>query len=87
MAERLDEKAAAIAGAITTGVLHFVMGIFFFGMAGSGTGMYNMMMYLPANPVQVGFTQILYGTIASLIIGAIIGLVVAVSYNWALKKS
>ena len=86
MAEKLDEKAAAIAGAVTTAVLHFLMGIFFFGMMGTGTGIYNMMMYLPANPVQVGFTQILYGTIASLVIGAIIGLLVAVSYNWALKK-
>ena len=87
MAERLDEKAAAIAGAVTTAVLHLLMGVLFMGMPGYGTGMYNTMMYLPANPVQVGFTQILYGTIASLIIGAIIGLLVAVSYNWALKKS
>jgi len=86
LTEKLNEKAAAIAGAITTGVLHFLMGIFFFGIGGSGTGMYNMMMYLPTNPIQIGFTQFIYGTIVALIIGAIIGLVVAVSYNWALKK-
>jgi len=87
MAEKLDEKAAAIAGAVTTAVLHLLMGVFFIGMPGYGTGMYNMMMYASAGGINVGTTQLLFGTIASLIIGAIIGLVVAVSYNWALKKS
>ena len=87
MAEKLDEKAAAIAGAVTAAVMHLLMGVFFVGMGGTAIGMYNMMMYMNGINYNAGTSQLVFGTIAALIAGAIVGLVIAVSYNWALKKS
>ncbi len=86
--EKLDVKAATISGAVASGVLHALAGLLFLGAPQMYMGMWRMMMY---NTVQYGagefvlsnwITTIITGTI----IGAVIGYLVAVSYNWAMKK-
>ncbi len=86
--DKLDVKAAAISGAVASGVLHALSGILFLGAPQMYTGMWQMMMY---NTVQYGMgsfgaTNWLGSIVTGAIIGAVIGYLVAVSYNWATKK-
>lgn len=85
--EKLEVKAATVSGAVASGVLHALFGIGYLGAPGMMAGAYSMMMY---NSVQFGMgafsaTTWIVNIIAGAIIGAIIGYLVAVSYNWASK--
>lgn len=86
--EKLNEKAAAIAGALTGAVLHALGGLFLWGMPGVGMGAMRAMMYyqFPENAFAFSFTSFIGGILGGLIIGAIVGYLIAVFYNWGLKK-
>lgn len=86
--EKLSEKAAAIAGALTGGVLHLLAGLWLWGSPGSMTGMMRSMMFyqFPESMLAFSFNAWLLGIIGGLIIGAIVGYLIAVFYNWGLKK-
>ncbi|MDO8537600.1 MAG: DUF5676 family membrane protein [archaeon] len=84
----LNVKAAAIAGAVTGAVLHLLAGIVFAASPGMMSGMYSMMMY---NSLQYGMgafsiTSLIGSIVLGAIVGAIVGWLIAVSYNWGLKK-
>ena len=86
--EKLNEKAAAISGAITGAVLHLLFGLLLWGTPGMMMGAYNMMYYgmMPfANPA-FGWGSLLGSIVLGAIVGAIVGYIIAASYNWGLKK-
>lgn len=86
--EKLSEKAAMISGAATGGVLHVLFGLAFWASPGMVTGMHRMMWY---NSMQYGagefsFYGLLGSIVLGIIVGGIIGYVIAASYNWGLGK-
>ena len=86
--EALSVKAAAIAGAVTGGVIHVLAGLIYAASPSMMMGMYSMMMY---NSMQYGMglfsiTNFVGNIFVGAIVGAIIGWLIAVSYNWGLKK-
>lgn len=86
--EKLSEKAAAIAGAVTGGVLHLLFGLLVWGTPGTMMGAYGMMYYGMmqfANPT-FGWAGLIGSIILGAIVGAIVGYIIAASYNWGLKK-
>lgn len=86
--DKLNEKAAAISGAVTGAVMHLIFGLFIVGMPGGMMGAYGSMYYgmmqlgSPIFSVGAWIVSIILGLIA----GAFIGWLIAVSYNWGLKK-
>jgi hypothetical protein len=88
MADKLNERAAAISGAVTGGVLHAVFGVLVLGMPGGMMGAYGSMYYGMMNissPV-FGFGSWITGTLLGGVVGAFVGWLIAASYNWGLKK-
>lgn len=86
--EKLSEKAAAISGAVTGGILHVLFGLLVWGTPGSMMGAYNMMYYgmMPFSNPGFSFTGLIGSIVLGIIVGAIVGYVIAASYNWGLKK-
>lgn len=86
--EKLNEKAAAIAGAMTGGLMHALGGLFLWGMPMQSMGLMRSMMYyaFPENAFAFSFSNFLFGIAGGLIIGAIVGYLIAVFYNWGLGK-
>ena len=85
--EKLNVKAAVIAGAIASGALHALFGLAYLGSPVMMGGFYNMMMY---NSVQFGMgyfsiTSWISNVILGGVFGAVVGYLIAVSYNWATK--
>lgn len=85
---KLSEKAAAIAGAVTGGVLHLIFGMFVLGAPGGMMGAYGNMYY---GMMQLGNPTFAFGRwiasiILGLIVGGFIGWLIAAAYNWGLKK-
>ncbi len=85
--EKLSVKAATVSGAVASGVLHALFGLAYLGAPGMMRDTYSMMMY---NSVQYGIgafsaTSWIGNIIAGAIFGAVLGYLVAVSYNWAAK--
>ncbi len=86
--DKLNEKAAAISGAITGAVLHVLFGLFIWTTPGMMTGAYGNMYYGMmrfSNPT-FEFGGWIVSIILGLIVGAFVGWLIAVSYNWGLKK-
>jgi len=87
--EKLNEKAAAVAGAITGAVLHGIFGLLVLGTPGGMMGAYGNMYYgmmqfnAPAFAAGAWATSIVLGLIA----GGFVGWLIAVSYNWGLKSA
>ena len=86
--EKLSERAAAISGALTGGALHLVFGLLLWGMPGGMMGAWGMMYYgmMPLSNPSFAFTGWIGSIILGLIAGAIVGWLIAVFYNWGLKK-
>lgn len=85
--EKLGVKGAIVSGAVASGVLHALFGLAYLGAPNMMRGAYNMMMY---NSVQFNMGAFsATGWIGNIIIGAVFGAVlgylIAVSYNWAAK--
>ncbi|MCR4369145.1 MAG: hypothetical protein NUV67_04535 [archaeon] len=85
--EKFNVKGAIVSGAVTSGVLHGLFGLAYLGAPGMMAGMYQMMMY---NSVQFNMgafsaTNWIGSIILGAIFGAVLGYLVAVSYNWAAK--
>lgn len=86
--ESLNVKAAAIAGTVTGAVIHALAGAVYAASPGMMSGAYRMMMY---DSVQYGMgafsaTNFVGSIVLGAIVGAVIGWLIAVSYNWGLKK-
>ncbi|HLC79729.1 MAG TPA: hypothetical protein VJG83_04905 [archaeon] len=86
--EKLNVKAAVVSGAITSGVLHALFGMVYLGAPQMMSGVYNMMMY---NSIQFGngyfsATNWMGSIITGAIFGAVLGYLIAISYNWGLDK-
>jgi hypothetical protein len=87
--EKLNEKAAAISGALLCGLMSLFSGVFFLGgsmMGGYGGRYYGGMMGGYYNQ-PFGGIGLIFGIIAGLIIGAIVGYLAAAFYNWGLGYS
>jgi len=86
--EKLNAKAAAMAGALTGAVLHGVGGLLLWGAPGMMTGVMRNMMYYQAPDTMWLFSwnAWIFGIIGGLVIGAVIGYLIAVFYNWGLQK-
>ncbi|HIH09997.1 MAG TPA: hypothetical protein HA254_05000 [Candidatus Diapherotrites archaeon] len=85
--EKLSVKAVVTAGAVASGALHALFGLAYLGAPGMMNGAYNMMMY---GSVQFGMgavsaTNWVGNIILGAIFGAVLGYLIAVSYNWAAK--
>ena len=85
--EKLNTKAAIISGAVASGALHALFGLAYLGAPGMMNGMYQTMMY---NSVQYGMgyfsvTGWISNVILGAIFGAVLGCLIAISYNWAGK--
>lgn len=86
--EKLSEKAAAISGALTGAVLHIVFGALVWTMPMQTSGMYSMMYYgmmQQANP-SFAFTGWIGSVVLGLIVGGVVGWLIAFFYNWGLSK-
>ncbi|MFA6329417.1 MAG: hypothetical protein WCX64_01885 [Candidatus Micrarchaeia archaeon] len=85
--QSLNEKAAAISGAVTGSVLHLIFGMMVLAAPGALMGSYQTMYYGMMQFGNPGFA--FGGWIISAIMGAIaggfVGWLIAVSYNWGLK--
>ncbi len=84
----LSEKAAAISGGVTGAVLHLILGLLVFGTPGTMMGAYATRYY---GMMQLGYSGLAFvGWIVSILVGAVVGgfvgWLVAVSYNWGLKR-
>lgn len=86
--DQLNVKAAAISGAITGGLLHLLFGALVMGASGMMRGAYGMMYYGMMNFGNPLFsaTGWLESIVLGAIGGAIVGTIIAASYNWGLKK-
>lgn len=84
--DHLNAKAAMIGGALAAGGSHFLFAILGFA-TGTTEGVYRMMMgggMMAAG--NYGLTWVITSTIVWAIIGGVIGYLVAVGYNWAMKS-
>lgn len=86
--EKLSEKAAAISGALTGGVLHVLFGLLVFVYPIGPRGMYGMMYYgmMQVQSPAFEFTAWLGSILLGVIVGAVVGYLIAVFYNWGLSK-
>lgn len=86
--EKLSEKAAMISGAVTGGVLHVLFGLAFWASPGMVTGMNRMMWYGSTQYGAGAFSaySLLGSIVLGIVVGGIVGYIIAVSYNWGLKK-
>ncbi|HLC93175.1 MAG TPA: hypothetical protein VJH23_05720 [archaeon] len=85
--EKLNVNGAIVSGAITSAVIHTLFGIAYLGAPNMMRGMYSMMMY---DSVQIGMgafsaTNWIGSILIGAIFGAVLGYLIAVSYNWAAK--
>lgn len=87
--EKLNEKAAAISGAITGVVLHVIFGALVFGASGTMMSAYRNMYYnmMQFNNPGFAFEGLVISIVLGAIVGGFVGWLVAVSYNWGLKNS
>ena len=86
--EKLNEKAAAISGALTGGVLHVLFGLFVFGAPSMMTGAHGSMYYgmMQFGSPAFGFGGLVTSTALGLLVGAFVGWLIAVTYNWGLRQ-
>lgn len=84
--DRLNEKAAAVSGALTAATLYAIAGLMFWGAPGSMMGVMRSMMYyqFSENTFLFSFSGWLFGIIGGMIIGAFMGILIAVFYNFGL---
>ena len=86
--EKLSEKAAAISGALTGAVLHLFFGLLVWTFPGPTAGMYGIMYYgmmQSFNP-SFAFTGWIGSVVLGLVVGGIVGWLIAFFYNWGLSK-